>query len=41
MFSSKTTTTRDTVKQTQAQGSTLSGEQTYVQAGRDITLIGS
>ncbi|ROM86006.1 adhesin [Pseudomonas brassicacearum] len=40
-FSSKTTTTRDTVSQTQAEGSTLSGEQTYVQAGRDINLSGS
>ncbi|MCF5030936.1 hemagglutinin repeat-containing protein, partial [Pseudomonas syringae] len=41
LFSSKTTTTRDTVNQTQAQGSTLSGEQTYVQAGRDINVSGS
>lgn len=41
MFSSKTKTTRDTVDQTLAQGSTLSGEQTYVQAGRDINLSGS
>ncbi|MDY0937418.1 hemagglutinin repeat-containing protein [Pseudomonas viridiflava] len=41
MFSSKTTTTRDTTSQTLAQGSTLSGEQTYVQAGRDINLSGS
>ena len=41
LFSSKTTTTRDTVSQTLAQGSTLSGEQTYVQAGRDINLSGS
>lgn len=41
LFSSKTTTTRDTVSQNQAQGSTLSGEQTYVQAGRDINLSGS
>lgn len=41
LFSSKTTTTRDTVSLTQAQGSTLSGEQTYVQAGRDINLSGS
>lgn len=40
-FSSKTTTTRDTVSQTQAEGSTLSAEQTYVQAGRDINLSGS
>ncbi|MBC3346496.1 hemagglutinin repeat-containing protein [Pseudomonas sp. SWRI196] len=40
-LSSKTTTTRDTVSQTQAEGSTLSGEQTYVQAGRDINLKGS
>ncbi|WP_183132047.1 hemagglutinin repeat-containing protein, partial [Pseudomonas syringae group genomosp. 3] len=41
LFSSKTTTTRDTVNQTQAQGSTLSAEQTYVQAGRDINVSGS
>ncbi|WHS59041.1 hemagglutinin repeat-containing protein [Pseudomonas sp. G2-4] len=41
MFSSKTTTTRDTISQTSAEGSTLSGEQTYVQAGRDINLRGS
>ncbi|WP_260961240.1 two-partner secretion domain-containing protein [Pseudomonas citri] len=40
-FSKKTTTTRDTVSQTLAQGTTLSGEQTYVQAGRDINLSGS
>ncbi|SER50359.1 filamentous hemagglutinin, partial [Pseudomonas cuatrocienegasensis] len=31
MFSSKTTTTRDTVKQTQAQGSTIA-------AGNDVLL---
>ncbi|WP_236433105.1 hemagglutinin repeat-containing protein [Pseudomonas syringae] len=41
LFSSKTTTTRDTVNQTQAQGSTLSAEKTYVQAGRDINVSGS
>ncbi|SEH91559.1 filamentous hemagglutinin [Pseudomonas asplenii] len=41
MFSSKTTTTRDTLSQTQALGSTLSGEQTVVQAGRDMIVIGS
>ena len=41
MFSSKTTTTRDTISQTSVEGSTLSGEQTYVQAGRDINLKGS
>nr|WP_223472662.1 MULTISPECIES: hemagglutinin repeat-containing protein [unclassified Pseudomonas] len=41
MFSSKTTTTRDTISQTSVEGSTLSGEQSYVQAGRDINLKGS
>lgn len=41
MFSSKTTTTRDTVAQTTAQGSTFSGEQTVMQAGNNITLTGS
>ncbi|RZI83006.1 MAG: adhesin, partial [Pseudomonas sp.] len=41
MLSSKTTTLRDTVSQTQASGTTLSGEQTYLQAGRDISVRGS
>lgn len=41
MFSSKTTTTRDTVAQTTAQGSTFSGEQTVMQAGNNITVTGS
>jgi filamentous hemagglutinin len=41
LFSSKTTTTRDTVAQTTAQGSTFSGEQAVVQAGNNITLTGS
>ncbi|CAM3889789.1 hemagglutinin repeat-containing protein [Ectopseudomonas alcaliphila] len=41
MFSSTTTTLRDTVEQTLAEGSTFSGEQAYLQAGRDITLRGS
>ncbi|WP_412548626.1 hemagglutinin repeat-containing protein [Pseudomonas sp. MWU13-2105] len=41
LFSSKTTTTRDTVSQTSALSSTLSGEQTVVQAGRDMTINGS
>ncbi|MBJ9977590.1 hemagglutinin repeat-containing protein [Pseudomonas sp. S75] len=41
LLSSKTTTLRDTVSQTQAQGSTVSAEQTYLQAGRDIGVRGS
>ncbi|MEK0364400.1 two-partner secretion domain-containing protein [Pseudomonas sp. CBC3] len=41
MFSSKTTTTRDTVTQTLVAGTTVSGEQTYLQAGRDINVRGS
>ncbi|CAM3614901.1 Toxin CdiA [Pseudomonas reidholzensis] len=41
MLSSKTTTLRDTVSQTQATGTTLSAEQTYLQAGRDISVRGS
>lgn len=41
MFSSKTTTTRDTVSQTTAQASTLSGEQTVMQADNNITIKGS
>lgn len=41
MFSSKTTTTRDTVAQTTAQGSTFSGEQAVMQAGNNITITGS
>lgn len=41
LFSSKTTTLRDTMSQTQANGTTLSGEQAYLQAGRDINVRGS
>ncbi|MBD9656688.1 hemagglutinin repeat-containing protein [Pseudomonas sp. PDM12] len=41
MFSSTTTTIRDTVDQTLAEGSTFSAEQAYLQAGRDITVRGS
>nr|WP_243667226.1 hemagglutinin repeat-containing protein [Pseudomonas brassicae] len=41
MFSSKTTTTRDTLSETRAQGSTVSAEQAYLQAGRDVTLRAS
>ncbi|WP_112196364.1 hemagglutinin repeat-containing protein [Pseudomonas sp. LG1E9] len=41
MFSSKTTTTRDTVSQTTAQASTFSGEQAVMQAGNNITVTGS
>ncbi|NIE75374.1 filamentous hemagglutinin N-terminal domain-containing protein [Pantoea sp. Ap-967] len=41
LFSSKTTTLRDTVSQTQASGTTLSAEQAYLQAGRDINVRGS
>ncbi len=41
LFSSKTTTLRDTVSQSQASGSTLSAEQAYLQAGRDINVRGS
>ncbi|KIH84136.1 hemagglutinin repeat-containing protein [Pseudomonas batumici] len=41
LLSSKTTTTRDTVSQTIAQGSTFSGEQTVMQAGNNIAVTGS
>ena len=41
MFSKTTKTTRDTLSETTAQGSTLSGEHTYVQGGRDINLQGA
>lgn len=41
LFSSTTTTTRDTLSQTLAQGTTLSGEQTHLHAGRDINVRGS
>lgn len=41
MFSKTTRTTRDTLSETTAQGSTLSGEHTYVQGGRDINLQGA
>ena len=37
----KTITTRDTLSETVAQGSTLSGNTTYVQAGNDIDVVGS
>ncbi|MDQ7985135.1 hemagglutinin repeat-containing protein [Pseudomonas sp. G34] len=41
MFSSKTTTLRDTVDRTQAQGSTFSADQLYLNADRDIGVRGS
>lgn len=40
MFSTTTTTTRDTVAQTSALGTTLSGEAATVFAGRDINVLG-
>lgn len=40
-LSSKTITTRDTLDQTSAQATTLSGNTTMVLAGRDINLTGS
>lgn len=40
-LSKKTITTRDTLSETTAQGSTLSGNITYVQAGNDIDVVGS
>ncbi len=40
-LSSKTITTRDTLSETTAQGTTLSGDTTYVQAGQDIGVVGS
>ncbi len=40
-LSSKTITTRDTLAETTAQGTTLSGDTTYVQAGKDIGVVGS
>lgn len=40
-FSSKTITTRDTVNETLSQGSTFSGETTYLKAGNDIKVEGS
>ncbi|WP_446027738.1 hemagglutinin repeat-containing protein [Lelliottia amnigena] len=41
LLSSKTISTRDTLSETLAQGTTLSGEQAYLQAGRDLNLRGS
>lgn len=41
LFSSKTTTLRDTVERTQAEGSTFSADQLYLNAGRDIGVRGS
>ncbi|WP_028319365.1 hemagglutinin repeat-containing protein, partial [Desulfobulbus elongatus] len=41
MFSSTTTITRDTLEQTSALGTTLSGETATVMAGRDLTVFGS
>ncbi|WP_119742566.1 hemagglutinin repeat-containing protein [Pseudomonas sp. Larv2_ips] len=41
LFSSKTTTTRDTVSETRAQATTLSGETTWVKAGNDVNVRGS
>lgn len=40
-FSSKTIVTRDTVDESLSQGSTFSGETTYVSAGNDIKVEGS
>ncbi len=40
-FSTTTTTTRDTLEQTTAQGSTFSGQTTQVQALQDINIKGS
>lgn len=39
MLSSKTTTTRDTINQTTAVGTTLSGETATVLAGTDINVL--
>ncbi|MDZ5604334.1 hemagglutinin repeat-containing protein [Pseudomonas sp. RP23018S] len=41
LFSKKTTTTRDTLEETRAQATTLSGETTWVKAGNDINVRGS
>ncbi|WP_296223644.1 filamentous hemagglutinin N-terminal domain-containing protein, partial [Ralstonia sp. UBA689] len=40
-FSKKTITTRDTLSETTTQGTTFSGNTTYVQAGNDINVRGS
>nr|WP_231649600.1 hemagglutinin repeat-containing protein [Ralstonia syzygii] len=40
-FSKKTTTTRNTLSETTTQGTTFSGNTTYVQAGNDINVKGS
>ena len=41
LFSSKTTTTRDTLSETRAQATTLSGETTWIKAGNDLNVHGS
>ena len=41
LFSSKTTTTRDTVSETRAQATTLSGETAWVKADNDLNVRGS
>lgn len=41
LFSSKTTTTRDTLHETRALASTLSGETAWLKAGNDLTVQGS
>lgn len=41
LFSKKTITTRDTLSETTTQGTTFSGNTTYVQAGNDINVQGS
>ncbi|WP_233176983.1 hemagglutinin repeat-containing protein [Ralstonia sp. ASV6] len=41
LFSKKTITTRDTLSETTTQGTTFSGNTTYVQAGNDINVRGS
>ncbi|MDC6320799.1 S-layer family protein, partial [Ralstonia solanacearum] len=40
-FSKKTITTRNTLSETTTQGTTFSGNTTYVQAGNDINVKGS
>ncbi|WP_249672141.1 two-partner secretion domain-containing protein [Pseudomonas abieticivorans] len=41
LFSSKTTTTRDTLAEDRAKGTTVSSESAYLQAGNDLRLQGS
>ncbi|MFO2466511.1 hemagglutinin repeat-containing protein [Pseudomonas sp. 15FMM2] len=41
LFSSKTTTTRDTLTETRTQASTFSGDTTLVKAGNDVNVRGS